>query len=140
MSSSLKRYLLAQSSVYPDVLFELRHQQKESCWTWFIFPQLKGLGKSSKSLKFALTDRDEVNSYWGHPILKKRLIQCCELLLAVGQESFDDCLGDHDTVMKVHACITLFYIVTGDELFLKLIHRFYEGQLHQKTVELLKLT
>ena len=43
----LQRFLKAQDSVYADVLAQLHAGKKISHWMWFIFPQLKELGRSA---------------------------------------------------------------------------------------------
>lgn len=43
---NLSRFLGAQRIIYPIVLQELRTGQKRSHWMWYIFPQLKHLGRS----------------------------------------------------------------------------------------------
>src|SRR4051812_2536479 len=45
--SDLERFVQAQQPVYQSVLAELRSGRKTSHWMWFIFPQLKALGRST---------------------------------------------------------------------------------------------
>ena len=45
-AKSLNRFIDAQESVYDKALSEIRAGKKTSHWMWFIFPQIKGLGKS----------------------------------------------------------------------------------------------
>jgi uncharacterized protein (DUF1810 family) len=54
----LQRFVDAQASVYPRVVAELRHAQKQSHWMWFIFPQLAGLGHSPMARRFAICSRE----------------------------------------------------------------------------------
>ena len=42
----LQRFVNAQEAIYPQVVAELRAGRKQSHWMWFIFPQLRGLGRS----------------------------------------------------------------------------------------------
>ena len=42
----LQRFVEAQDRVYDTVLAELRNGAKRSHWIWFVFPQLRGLGRS----------------------------------------------------------------------------------------------
>lgn len=42
----LQRFLSAQEPVFATVLDELRSGRKRSHWMWFVFPQLRGLGRS----------------------------------------------------------------------------------------------
>ena len=43
----LERFVAAQEPVFDTVLSELRAGRKRTHWMWFIFPQLRGLGRSS---------------------------------------------------------------------------------------------
>ncbi len=43
----LQRFVDAQASVYDQVLAELHAGRKRSHWMWFVFPQLRGLGRSA---------------------------------------------------------------------------------------------
>lgn len=47
---------------------------------WFIFPQLKGLGISPMSIRYAIEDEKQAQEYWNHPILGERLRECFELV------------------------------------------------------------
>jgi uncharacterized protein (DUF1810 family) len=64
----LEHFQLAQDAVYEQVLEELKSGHKKSHWMWFIFPQLKGLGKSPMSIRFAIDDENQALEYWNHPI------------------------------------------------------------------------
>lgn len=44
---NLERFVAAQVPVYESALRELRAGCKQGHWMWFIFPQLRGLGRSS---------------------------------------------------------------------------------------------
>ena len=59
----LKRFLDAQSNTYDQALREIEDGRKRSHWMWFIFPQFKGLGKSSTSVEFAIRDVEEATAY-----------------------------------------------------------------------------
>jgi hypothetical protein len=44
---NLNRFVSAQAPVYDAALRELDAGEKTSHWMWFVFPQLRGLGRSS---------------------------------------------------------------------------------------------
>jgi uncharacterized protein (DUF1810 family) len=46
MDGGLDRFLKAQDGVYGRALAEVAAGAKQSHWMWFIFPQLRGLGRS----------------------------------------------------------------------------------------------
>ena len=45
----LNRFLLEQEKNYQSALNEIKSGKKTFGWMWYIFPQLKGLVKSSQS-------------------------------------------------------------------------------------------
>ena len=99
-------FLEAQNPVYPNVLDELRSGYKRSHWMWFIFPQLKGLGSSDKSIRYAISDDVEAKAYWEHPILGKRLKECFDLV-ETNDKSLDEIFGPTD-ILKYRSCWNLF--------------------------------
>lgn len=77
---TLSHFLEAQNPIYDQVLEELRSHNKRSHWIWWIFPQLKGLGSSPMSVRYAIEDEKQATKYWNHPILGKRLRECFDLV------------------------------------------------------------
>ena len=57
----------------PRCCAELGAGLKTSHWMWFVFPQLKSLGRSSTARFYGLEDRAEAAAYWRHPLLGPRL-------------------------------------------------------------------
>jgi uncharacterized protein (DUF1810 family) len=76
----LERYLDAQDPVFDQVLEELRAGHKRTHWMWFIFPQIKGLGRSATADYFAIQSLDEAAAYADHPVLGPRLRLATELV------------------------------------------------------------
>jgi hypothetical protein len=72
-AAGLERYLEAQDPVFSRVVDELRRGRKSSHWMWFIFPQIKGLGRSPMSERFAIRCLEEARAYARHPVLGTRL-------------------------------------------------------------------
>lgn len=56
-----------------------------SHWIWYIFPQLKGLGRSYYSDYYGIVDAEEAKAYYEHPLLGPRLKEISSALL--------NCLG-----------------------------------------------
>lgn len=77
---TLSHFLEAQNPIYDQVLQELRDSRKQTHWIWWIFPQLKGLGTSPMSIKYAIQDLEHAKAYWNHPILGERLRECFALV------------------------------------------------------------
>jgi uncharacterized protein (DUF1810 family) len=135
----LQRFVDAQAGVYASVTAELAAGLKTSHWMWFIFPQLKGLGRSSTALHFGLGSLDEARAYWHHPVLGTRLLECCTLLLALPSErSALQVLGSIDA-LKLRSCVTLFERAAPSEaVFGALLERFYGGERDAATLGLLR--
>ena len=80
-SNTLERFLDPQNFMYELALTEIRNGRKEEHWIWFIFPQLRGIGRSRMSYHYGIQDIAEAKSYYAHPILGKRLQEATLLLL-----------------------------------------------------------
>lgn len=134
---SLQRFVEAQDSVYAVVLEELAAGKKTTHWMWFIFPQLKALGRSAIAKYFGIESRAEALVYWQHPVLGKRLKECTELVLAVDDKTAHEIFGSPDD-LKFRSCMTLFaQVAPGEPLFCQALERFYGGQPDENTLELL---
>ena len=40
-----------------------KRAENEVTWMWFIFPKIRGLGRSGRALRFAISSRDEAEAY-----------------------------------------------------------------------------
>ncbi len=56
MNEELEQFLIAQQTYYRTALQEIKSGQKRSCWMWFIFPQIAGLGYSETARYYAIKD------------------------------------------------------------------------------------
>ena len=102
----LDHFLEAQNHIYDQVLQELRNGHKETHWMWFIFPQLKGLGTSPLSLRYAIEDRKQAEEYWNHPILGHRLREC--LYLVENNKKIPEQIFSAIDALKYRSCKELF--------------------------------
>lgn len=104
---------------------------------WYIFPQLEGLGHSSTAVYYSIKCREEAEEYIKHPLLGSRLIEISNALLSLESSDPYQVMGYPDN-RKLNSSMTLFYIVSGNPVFKKVIDKFYNGQLDSFTVEKLK--
>ena len=133
----LQRFVDAQDPVYHDVRLELAAGQKRSHWMWFVFPQLKELGRSATARHYGLASRAEAAAYWAHPVLGPRLKECSDLVLAVQGRTALQIMGSPDD-LKLRSCMTLFAQVAPQEaVFGRLIEKYYGGVPDGKTLALL---
>jgi uncharacterized protein (DUF1810 family) len=124
----LERFVQAQQPVYAQVVEELRSGRKQSHWMWFIFPQIKGLGRSEMAKHYAISSKDEAAAYLDHPVLGPRLEQCAQLVLAIQGKSLNEIFGDPDD-MKFHSSMTLFAGVAGSaSLFQACLNKYCGSQ------------
>jgi uncharacterized protein (DUF1810 family) len=137
-SHRLQRFVEAQREVYEEVLSELRAGRKTSHWIWFIFPQIKGLGRSSTTREFAILSREEAAAYAAHPILGARLRECTRLVNSIEGREITQILGTPDD-LKFRSSMTLFAEVCPDDpIFTDAIGKYYGGELDQLTMDLLR--
>jgi uncharacterized protein (DUF1810 family) len=133
----LQRFVDAQAGVYTQVTAELATSAKTSHWMWFIFPQLRGLGRSSTALHYGMASLAEAQAYAQHPLLGARLRQCCALLAAVQGRSALQIFGAIDA-LKLRSCLTLFErAAPGEPLFGRLLDQYYDGERDTATLQLL---
>ncbi len=133
----LQRFVTAQDGVYTRVEAELAAGAKTSHWMWFVFPQLKGLGRSATALHYGLASKAEAAAYWAHPVLGPHLQRCCELVLAVQGKTVHQIFGSPDD-LKFHSCVTLFNAVAPDApVFAQALKNCFGGKPDAGTLALL---
>jgi uncharacterized protein (DUF1810 family) len=135
----LQRFVDAQAPVWDAVAAELQAAAKHTHWMWFVFPQLRVLGRSATALRFGLSGLDEARAYAGHPLLGSRLRQACRWLLqAPTARGSLDILGPPDH-LKLRSSMTLFAAAVPDEpLFAAVLARFDGGAPDPATLQALQ--
>lgn len=148
MKNNLNRFLLAQESSYVNALSEMKNGRKTSHWMWYIFPQIKGLGRSEMAKMFELEDLNEAVQYLQHPVLGKRLLEICKVLGSTKKKlSANDIFGFPDDV-KLRSCLTLFQFVVENnpsifndakyQIFTICFQKFFENSPDELTLKLLR--
>jgi uncharacterized protein (DUF1810 family) len=133
----LQRFVAAQDAVYDQVKAELAAGAKVSHWMWFVFPQLKALGRSGMAQRYGIASKAEAEAYWSHPVLGARLRECCRLVLAVEGRTASQIFGAPDD-LKLRSCLTLFEQADPHEpVFGQLLDRYYAGERDVATLRLL---
>ncbi len=123
---SLERFTEAQARVWPAPLEEIRAGRKESHWMWFVFPQLKGLGRSATAQHYGVAGLGEARDYLAHDVLGPRLVEIGEAMLAHEGTAPEAILGPVDA-MKLRSSATLFEAAGGGDVFARLLDGFYGG-------------
>lgn len=134
----LERFIDVQRSTYSVALSEIKEGRKRSHWIWYIFPQLKGMGRSSNSEYYGLTDISETNDYLNHPVLGMRLREITAELLNHQDKSPIVLMGSRIDSVKLCSCMTLFDIVSPDDVFGQVLKCFYNGERDGMTLKMIE--
>ena len=106
---------------------------------WFVFPQLRDLGRSEMSRFYGLASVEEARAFLAHPVLGPRLREAVAAVLAATGTSAEAILGGVDA-RKLRSSMTLFHRAEPDEpAFGRVLERFYDGRPDPLTDELLRL-
>lgn len=123
----LVRFHDAQADTYATALAEVTRGRKESHWMWFIFPQLKVLGRSGTAQFYGIADLAEARAYLADPVLGPRLHACARAVLAHRGLPAVAIMGSIDA-LKLRSCATLFRQAGGGAEFQQILDAFYDGQ------------
>jgi uncharacterized protein (DUF1810 family) len=125
----LRRFVEAQAAVYAQVHAELAAAQKRSHWMWFIFPQLRGLGRSAMAERYGIASRGEAVAYLDHPLLGARLRECTGLMLAAPAGASALAILGRPDDLKFQSSMTLFDAVAASPApFAAALERFFGGR------------
>ena len=133
----MERFIEKQKIYHSIAVKELSQGKKQSHWIWFIFPQLKGLGSSYNANYYGLADAKEAKIYWENDYLRNNYLQLCNILLNLEEVNVSNIFGFPDD-LKLKSSLTLFYLVTKDEVVKKTLQRFFGLELDNFTVKALK--
>ena len=126
-----------QQFKYEDALREMRCGKKQSHWMWYIFPQLRSLGRSNIAIYYGIADLDEAKAYITEPYLRENLISITKALLALNESNPSLIMGYPDD-LKLRSCMTLFEIAAPNvSEFGKVLDKFYGGSRDHNTIKLL---
>lgn len=136
---NLNRFIEAQKDSFNYALSEIKSGQKKSHWMWYIFPQLKELGRSSTALYYGITNLDEAREYMEEPYLRENLITITKALLTL-KESDPSLIMGYPDDLKLCSCMTLFEIVSPDvSEFGLVLDKFYNGMRDRRTIDILNI-
>ncbi|QHF03749.1 MULTISPECIES: DUF1810 domain-containing protein [Pseudomonas syringae group] len=132
---NLQRFVDAQQPVFAHVLAELEAGKKRSHWMWFVFPQIRGLGRSDMAQRYAISSLDEARAYLQHPLLGSRLEQCAWLIVPQVARTARQIFSSPDD-MKLQSSMTLFTLAAPDRtIFQAVLNTFFDGELDEMTVK-----
>jgi uncharacterized protein (DUF1810 family) len=130
----VSRFTDAQKVIYPRILREIQAGRKRTHWMWFVFPQLRALGKSETARYYGIADLDEAKAYIDNPVLRTRLAEC-----AMGVLSHKKLMLSHPDNHKLRSSMTLFSQVVADATLPNaVLEKFYGGLPDQRTLDILE--
>jgi len=133
----LQRFVTAQAPIYDRVCRELVAGRKQSHWIWFIFPQMRGLGRSETARFYGIASRQEAQAYATHPLLGTRLRQCVMLVQAIQGRTLAEIMTAPDD-LKFVSSMTLFAEVAVDPApFAAALDKYAAGARDAATLALL---
>ena len=141
--TDLQKFIDAQESgdsfgeTYNTALSEMKQGYKASHWIWYVFPQIRGLGRSGTTAYFSIKDLQEAIDYYAHPVLGTRLVEICKVLLNIASDDPMSVFGYPDA-FKVRSCMTLFkHAATEETVFQRVLDKFCQGNEDGKTLRIL---
>ena len=135
-SKGLERFIEAQEKDYEIAYKEISKGKKQSHWIWYIYPQIQGLGMSFMDKEYSIKSIKEARDYTKNEKLYNNLIEMTELLLKIEHNNIKEVMWYPDD-LKLRSCMTLFFAITGNEIFEKVIDKFYEGEKDLRTINIL---
>ena len=140
-NTDIHRFIEAQETLYfcgyNQALQEVKKGKKTNHWIWYIFPQLRCLGRSSRAHYYGITDLMEAQRYLEHPILGARIREITGALLQHKDKTALSIFGDIDAV-KVRSCMTMFDFLSQNDIFGEVLHSFYNGERCEQTLKVMQ--
>jgi len=134
---TLSRFIDAQNSEYAGyatALAEIKAGRKVCHWIWYIFPQIKGLGFSYNSQYYGIWGKEEAKQYLEDSVLGARLREISSELLKHSDKGIVSILGSIDA-LKVKSSMSLFDMVSPDDVFKRVLDTFYNGERDVRTLQ-----
>lgn len=131
--NNLDRFIKAQENTYYRALNEIKNGKKITHWMWYIFPQLKGLEMSDISNYYGLNGYNEAREYLENEILGPRLYEITNEVLKLKTCNPEEVFGYVDA-LKLKSCMTLFDYVEPFNVLKKVLDKYYEGIVDEKTI------
>jgi len=138
MVQDLTRFESAHREYYSQALAEIRSGKKRTHWMWFIFPQLKELGRSDTAKFYGIEDLGHAADFLNHPVLGNNLLEISTALLGIDKNDAREVFGYPDD-LKLRSSMTLFAAVDGAPgVFNAVLRKYFGGIPDDITLKLLK--
>ena len=132
---SLDRFIDAQKEDYDIAFREISIGRKRNHYMWYIFPQIKGLGRSSTSKFYGIDGLEEARDYMENEYLRNNLVNISSKLLELETDNPIDIFGHTDS-KKLKSSMTLFELVSDNTVFSQVLEKYFNGQRDELTLDL----
>lgn len=117
----VNRYIPVYKQTYAQALQEVKNGKKETHWMWWIFPQMRGLGKSERSQFYGIPDRNQARAFLEHPYIGKHLIEITQAVFDSDKTPYEIFGAD---VIKFRSCMKLFASLENtNKIFKQIINK-----------------
>ena len=124
----LRRFKIAQEFDHNIVIRELKKGKKLSCWMWYTFPQIRGLGFSPTAKYYEIQSKYELRTFANDPYLAQNLEECINVILSLRTNDPIRVFGEIDAV-KLQSSMTLFlHNRKFKYLADKVLNKFFKGE------------
>lgn len=131
----LDRFIEAHKEDYENALSEIKNGRKLTHWMWYIFPQIVGLGMSETTKYYEIKSLEEAKLYLNNKLLGIHLIEISKVLLELNTSNPVEIFGEVDA-LKLKSSMTLFSLVSENEIFDKVIDKYFDGNKDSDTIKI----
>lgn len=136
---AVERFILIHQEYYVEARNEIRNNRKifhkdVSQWIFGIFPQPIGLCYSRMSTYNGIESCAEAKAFLDNPYLGKNLREITKTLLTLDRQNIRDIFVEIDA-MKVRSSMTLFDLVSPNDIFAQVLDKYYDGKRCELTIE-----
>ena len=129
---AMDRFLRCHASSQKSALEAISSDEPPAYYPHDVFPQLTGgwtnyIGEAF----YHLQNRQETLEYWNDPTLSNDMKELAQVMLDSGK-TLHQMMGKDS--YRAHASMTLFWLVTEEPVFKQMLDKFFEGKLHEPTV------
>lgn len=138
-TANLNRFIVAQAKQwggYELALREINEGHKRSHWIWYIFPQIHGMGHSELSKYYAISSLDEARAYLEDETLGPRLREITRAVLNHRNDNIETIMGSQIDAIKLRSSMTLFDLVSPDDVFSEVLEVFFDGERDSRTLRI----
>ena len=135
---SIKRFIYAQMVDHNRVRMEREQGYKQSCWMWYTFPQIKGLGYSDIAKYYEFQCCGEVRAFAANSYLYYNITELMEILLELRISDPVEIFGPIDSRKLQSSMTVLSTTIQLRGLAEAVLNKFFDGEKCEKTLEILE--